>query len=614
MVQLRLFISHASTDRPVAHLLAETLGRYGAQVACYEEAPGQGETLVQQVGEEIMGAHVVLLLLSPAGVKAQRVRQEVAWALSQGRQVLPVRLEESSLHDFLFLADWPAEDLTFMHVPIENDAAMFEVEMALDAALYRLASDLRLPNLGADVAVELPDELQAGPQEDFDTGTPFSEEEAEFLQAAAAGQTGPRAELSVFIYRTLAESNPELWPALESQITALSGQWLAEWRARLTAQGWIALRRGHPLRARRRGEDTLQLAPGDRQGQQIIQTTEQISQPAAIVRQHPPPVEDELPPGLMLSQVLLEYDLAGRLGLVQVLGEAEGRLNGVAISPDSRLLAAGGADRLVHVWEWEAAGRKLSHVRSLEHDAWVSGMAFSPRGNLLVATIEDVLLWRLPNFQNFRTMHSTRQIDRLSLSTDGRLLAIGTSDNNVSFWKMPAGDQMNTLSGYSNRMSAISLTRDNRALATGCLDGLVQVWEWRTRTLIMTALEHTGNVNALVESPAGRWLATGSVDKTIRLWDIGGAMPSGECVAVLEGHDKWVSALAFSPDGRVLASGSGDNTVRLWDVRGERPAGHCLATLEGHRGWVSALAFSPDGRWLVSGGDDKQVIVWGLVS
>ena len=89
------------------------------------------------------------------------------------------------------------------------------------------------------------------------------------------------------------------------------------------------------------------------------------------------------------------------------------------------------------------------------------------------------------------------------------------------------------------------------------------------------------------------------------------AVPSGECVATLEGHEAAVTALAWCPDGSgLLATASADGTARLWTMSDEGCDAECAAVLRGHEAPLRCVSFDAFGAVLATAGDDRRPILW----
>ncbi|HET9220925.1 MAG TPA: WD40 repeat domain-containing protein, partial [Roseiflexaceae bacterium] len=196
-----------------------------------------------------------------------------------------------------------------------------------------------------------------------------------------------------------------------------------------------------------------------------------------------------------------------------VLHAGDRPITGMAISPDSRWLAAVDQTNDARLWDLRLVGSAAPPLLLAGHSGPVVTLAFSP---------------------------------------DGRWLATGSRDKTIRLWDLAAGDPSKaatqlTASG-AIRALAFNPRGGQLVAATG---NTLQLWDTTNLAPDATPLTlagHNGAINAVAFSPDGRWLATGSADTTARLWDMSAADPAAKAVA-LQGHTESVQAVAFSPDG-----------------------------------------------------------------
>ncbi len=151
------------------------------------------------------------------------------------------------------------------------------------------------------------------------------------------------------------------------------------------------------------------------------------------------------------------------------------------------------------------------------------------------------------------------------------------------------------------------MSSDGRFLVLGDSNEQLKIWNLDKKKLVNT-IKLSPESSSFSISPNGKVLAVALRDKTIVFYDLETARKLGSVNKLLSRnrHKEKVTSLAFSQDNNFLASGSADQTIKIWDLR----TGKLVSTLSAHTGTVKDLLFTPDGKRLISASSDKTVKIW----
>ena len=176
------------------------------------------------------------------------------------------------------------------------------------------------------------------------------------------------------------------------------------------------------------------------------------------------------------------FATAGQDGRVLVWGVAEGQVEqaidvgsdwveNVAWSPDGQWLAASCSRQV------RAYGADGGEVwRSDDHPSTVSAVAWSSAGELATACYGRVTFFDASTGERRQKLEWKGSLVSMVLSPDGEIVACGSQDNSVHFWRRST-EQDAMMSGYPGKPSALAFDDAGTLLATGGGDD-VTVWSF----------------------------------------------------------------------------------------------------------------------------------------
>ncbi|XP_051855274.1 autophagy-related protein 16-1 isoform X2 [Antechinus flavipes] len=290
---------------------------------------------------------------------------------------------------------------------------------------------------------------------------------------------------------------------------------------------------------------------------------------------------------------------------VYVFDAHDGEVNAVQFSPGSRLLATGGMDRRVKLWE--VFGDKCEAKGSLSgSNAGITSIEFDSAGSYLLASSNDFAsrIWTVDDnrLRHTLTGHSGKVLSAKFLLDNARIVS-GSHDRTLKLWDLRSKVCIKTVFAGS---SCNDIVCTEQCVMSGHFDKKIRFWDIRSESIIRE-LELLGKITALDLNPERTDLLSCSRDDLLKIIDLRvNAVKQTFSAPGFKCGSDW-TRVVFSPDGGYIAAGSAEGSLYIWNVL----TGKVEKVLsKQHSSSINAVAWSPSGTHVVSVDKGNKAILW----
>ena len=267
----------------------------------------------------------------------------------------------------------------------------------------------------------------------------------------------------------------------------------------------------------------------------------------------------------------------------------QGHTNGMtslAYSPDGSLIATGGEDAKVKLWNTSSG---FCFVTFTEHESSVTGVCFTPNGKVVLSSSLDgtVRAFDLARYRNFKTFTTPRpvQLSCVSVDSSGDLIVAGGQDVfEIYLWSLTTGRLVDVLAGHEGPVAAVSFSSNptSSQLASVSWDKTLKVWDALDKNSTREAIELVSEGIGVCWRPDGQAVSVSTLSGQILTFDV-----------------KTSTQISCISGKKDLRMGKGENDK-------------ISAKSKSETAHFSSLCYSADGSSILAGGTSKFICIYNV--
>jgi len=496
---LAAFFSYCREDSEFALRLAEQLKAAGAVVWMDQLDIDAGQEWDSAIEDAVTRCPRMLLILSTASVQSRNVRNEIAFALDEGKAIIPVLYQDCKL---------PLQLRRIQHIDFRTDHAR-----GLKALLRILGVQ---PSEEPTIPAPSPSPKKGQPPVS-DASTP--------KRVAARARLDKEPKQAAKQARRKQIQNKTSRAVRKTAIDGDEEHTSPYVSADPTLKKWVA-----------ENDAELRVLPGH--SSWVLGVALSGNGRLAVSASY--------------DKTLKVWDLESGRELRTLRGHSDA-VKDVALSGDGRRAVSCSGDHTLKVWDLES-GRELRTLRG--HSQGVDRVLLSGDGKRAVSrSYGELKVW---NVETGRKLHDLELNNAhwMAMSEDGRR-AIFVSWDALQVWDLEAGRELKTIT-IEQQLDEVALTVDGRrAVSVSSPKRTLKAWDVDNGRELHILKGHSAKVTGIAMSADGKSAVSISQDRTLRVWDVDGGRELARFTAYVDLH-----CCAISSDKKTIVAGDTNGAIQ----------------------------------------------------
>ncbi|HEY6229327.1 MAG TPA: c-type cytochrome domain-containing protein, partial [Verrucomicrobiae bacterium] len=255
------------------------------------------------------------------------------------------------------------------------------------------------------------------------------------------------------------------------------------------------------------------------------------------------------------------------------LTNLHGKINAVHFSSDGKqLIAAGGITGLNGVAQiFDLKSGKLLREFHGHRDALYDA-EFSPDGRIVATAGYDkvIRLWQLSDAKLLRSIsvHNGAIFD-LTFDPTGAVLASASADQTVKLWRVSDGVRLDTLNQPQGELNAVTFTPDGQNILAAGVDKRIHMWRFISREnpelnpVVASRFAHESPITTFALSADAKHLVTTATDRTLKIW----SLPDLTEEFAYETQPDIINAIAAVPNRDAFLVARMDGSLQTYKIK-----------------------------------------------